>query len=367
MQWPSTFEEIAEQYEDVPIGMVVLGYILMALFICGSLGTFQKPLRHRWAVGMIGLVAVGVAVGGGSSLFLLFGGKLNALMLIVLPFFALGIGVNDMFVFVRHFSELVAKASASQQNECSAEDIVCQTLANAGPGALMTSLCNVAIFTSGYALLPVPALADFCASAAIVAVLNYVAILTQVVPFSVLAARDVSNSGEDGECMASCERIEASCAAKMPSPIDKLQAKIAGMPTRCYNTMSVALVICALACLAASAALFAGKDIGYDPAEVVKHDSPQRRPVQVFFDEFNSFPAFLCFDGVDVPQKQREMLDLFQSITALKHSQEGFVPNYLNAFSIYLGMTAKLTGQTPQLDPVLGTVSVAGDSSFYEL
>jgi hypothetical protein len=33
MQYPTTFEEIANQYEDIPYGMITLGYILMCLFI----------------------------------------------------------------------------------------------------------------------------------------------------------------------------------------------------------------------------------------------------------------------------------------------------------------------------------------------
>jgi hypothetical protein len=123
-----------------------------------------------------------------------------------------------------------------------------------------------------------------------------------------------------------------------------------------------------MACLAGSAILIADKDIGYDPAELVKDDTSQRRPVQVFFDEFNSFPAFLCFHNVDVPHKQREMLELFTSVTSQKHSQP-FLMNYLSAFYLHQMMTQ----QTSALDPKwtdnmlapLGTV--ASNQSFYEL
>jgi hypothetical protein len=289
MQYPTTFEEIANQYEDIPYGMITLGYILMCLFIVCSLASFQKPLRSRWVVGIMGLVAVGAAAGGGASLFLLCGGKLNALMLVVLPFFALGMGVNDMFVFLRHFTEVVTSGE-----QTSVDDVVCQTLIHAGPGALVTSSCNFCIFLCGAAMLPVPALADFCASAAIVAALNYIAILTQVVPLLVLAARRATTDSEDAG-RSQLEYVGVACQAQIPSPMKSLEKRIARMPRRSYSIISCLLVALAMACLAGAVILIADKDIGYDPAELVKDDTSQRRPVQVFFDEFNSFPAFSVF------------------------------------------------------------------------
>jgi hypothetical protein len=361
MQYPTTFEEIANQYEDIPYGMITLGYIFMGLFIVFSLASFQKPLRSRWVVGIMGLVAVGAAAGGGASLFLLCGGKLNALMLVVLPFFALGMGVNDMFVFLRHFTAVVASGE-----QTSVDDVVCQTLIHAGPGALVTSCCNFCIFLCGAAMLPVPALADFCASAAIVAALNYIAILTQVVPLLVLAARQATDSEDFGG--SRLEYIGAACRAQIPSPMKNLEKRIARMPRKSYNIISCLLVALAMACLAGSVILIRDKTIGYDPAELVKDDTPQRRPVQVFFEEFNSFPAFLCFHNVDVPHKQREMLELFTAVTSQKHSQP-FLMNYLSAFYLHQMMTQ----QTSTLDPTwsdnmlapLGTV--ASNQSFYQL
>jgi hypothetical protein len=330
MQWPSTFEEIADQYEDAPVGMIVLGYALMTAFIFFSLVSFQKPLRSRWIVGVMGLVAVAGAAGGAGSLFLLSGHKLNALMLIILPFFALGSGVNDMFVFVRQFSELTTKPPASDQ-ELSVEDIVCQTLVYAGPGAFVTSCCNFAILICGAATFSVPALADFCACAAIVAALNYITIVTQVVPLLVFAGRQARSPGFD-----TLDQAEVACTVKLPSPVSWLEK--ASVRGRIAASLLVAL--CALAFLVTSAVFIADREVGYNPSEVVKDDSPQRRPVEVFFEKFNSFPAFLCFEGVDVPQHQREMLQLFHRVTSQTHTEEGFATNYLTTFYSVLHLMA---------------------------
>ena len=212
MQWPSTFEEIEEQYEDYPFEQVVLGYVLMVIFIFLCLVRFHKPLRSRWLVGMAGLVSVGMASSGAVCLFLLFGWKINAVMMVVLPFFGLGLGVNDMFVFVRHFSEQVTKVNPGSSDgtlaqQRSAVDITCDMLAGAGPGALLTSACNCVTFTCGALIMPVPALADFCAAAALVVAMNYFVILTQVVPLLSWAARRAERSPPSFACTSSVSDV----------------------------------------------------------------------------------------------------------------------------------------------------------------
>jgi len=273
-------------------------------------------------------------------LFLLFGWKINAVMMVVLPFFGLGLGVNDMFVFVRHFSEQVVKADVNQGSsdgtpapQRNAEDITCAMLAGAGPGAMLTSTCNCVTFTFGALIMPVPALADFCAAAALVVALNYFVMLTQVVPLLSWTARRAVMSQQACACTSSCDNMEAQCFQSWTAGVSKLEKKITKMTSLSFGCLTFSLWPCALILLVVSGVLINDKDIGYNPAEAVKDGSPQYRAVEVFFDEFSSFPAFLCFDDVDVPSNQREMLTLFGSLVGpdQRHT-EAFGLNFLTAF-----------------------------------
>ena len=270
MQWPSTFEEIEEQYEDYPYGQVVLGYVLMTVFIILCLLRFHHPLRSRWLVGVAGLVAVGMASSAAVCLFLLFGWKINAVMMVVLPFFGLGLGVNDMFVFVRHFSEQVVKADVNQGSsdgtpapQRNAEDITCAMLAGAGPGAMLTSTCNCVTFTFGALIMPVPALADFCAAAALVVALNYFVMLTQVVPLLSWAASRAVMSPQACACTSSCDNVEAQCFQSWTAGVSKLEKKIAKMTSLSFGCLTFSLWPCALILLVVSGVLINDKDIGY--------------------------------------------------------------------------------------------------------
>jgi len=246
--------------------------------------------------------------------------------------------VNDMFVFVRHFSEQVAKVNQRSSDgtltpQRSAVDITCAMLAGAGPGALLTSSCNCVTFTFGALIMPVPALADFCAAAALVVALNYFVILTQVVPLLSWAAGRAVRSPQSCACTSSCDSMDAHCVQCWTGRATKLEEKITKMSRSQFGSLTLPMWPCALVLLTVSGWLISNKDIGYNPAEAVKDGSPQYRAVEVFFDEFSSFPAFLCFDDVDVPNSQRDMLTLFSSLTApdQKHT-EAFGLNYLTAF-----------------------------------
>ena len=98
---------------------------------------------------------------------------MNTSMIAALPFKAMGLGVNDMFVLVRYFSELGIDYITDKDEST----ILGELLAQAGPGTTVTSICNFAAFGCGV-LLPIPAMADFCLGAAVIAIMNYVAMLT---------------------------------------------------------------------------------------------------------------------------------------------------------------------------------------------
>ena len=68
--------------------------------------SYRYPMTSRVDLGFKGIAVVGTVISAAAGFYLLCGWKLNTSMIAALPFMAMGLGVNDMFVLVRYFSEL---------------------------------------------------------------------------------------------------------------------------------------------------------------------------------------------------------------------------------------------------------------------
>jgi len=106
-----------------------------------------------------------VCVGVFSALGLcaLFGIPFSPLHLQVLPFLALGMGVNDMFVYAATFRFDPRKSVGDMAGSC---------LRECGPSVSMAALANTVAFFIGAAM-PLPNAAWFSLAAAVVVVTNY--------------------------------------------------------------------------------------------------------------------------------------------------------------------------------------------------
>jgi hypothetical protein len=89
--------------------------------------------------------------------------------------------------------------------------------------------------------------------------------------------------------------------------------------------------------------LINGKDIGYSPAEGVKEGSTTHEAIELFFDNFNFFPAWLCFDAVDVPLHQSDMISLYHDVVSTRFGQ----PYFSAPFLTMLYQTVSFSGALP--------------------
>ncbi|XP_075345288.1 protein patched homolog 1-like isoform X3 [Mycteria americana] len=91
-------------------------------------------------------------------------------LLMVLPFLALGVGVDDVFLLVHAFSE------TGQNKRIPFEDRTGECLKRTGASVALTSISNVTAFFMA-ALIPIPALRAFSLQAAVVVVFNFAMVL----------------------------------------------------------------------------------------------------------------------------------------------------------------------------------------------
>ncbi|RVE61675.1 hypothetical protein OJAV_G00174820 [Oryzias javanicus] len=145
----TTLNDIMKSFSDVSVIRVAGGYLLMLAYASGVL-----------------LVALSVAAGLG--LCSLLGLSFNAATTQVLPFLALGIGVDDMFLLAHSFTESGSNIPFKERTgDC---------LRRTGTSVALTSINNMIAFFMA-ALVPIPALRAFSLQAAIVVVFNFAMVL----------------------------------------------------------------------------------------------------------------------------------------------------------------------------------------------
>ncbi|XP_040977372.1 protein patched homolog 1-like isoform X3 [Aquila chrysaetos chrysaetos] len=165
----TTLDDILKSFSDVSVIRVASGYLLMLTYACLTMLRWDCA-KSQGAVGLAGVVLVALSVAAGLGLCSLIGISFNAATTQVLPFLALGVGVDDIFLLVHAFSE------TGQNKRIPFEDRTGECLKRTGASIALTSISNVTAFFMA-ALIPIPALRAFSLQAAVVVVFNFAMVL----------------------------------------------------------------------------------------------------------------------------------------------------------------------------------------------
>ncbi|XP_078527897.1 protein patched homolog 2 isoform X1 [Lissotriton helveticus] len=163
----TTLNDIMKSFSDVSVIRVAGGYLLMLAYACVTMLRWDCS-KSQGAVGLAGVLLVALSVASGLGLCSLLGISFNAATTQVLPFLALGIGVDDMFLLAHAFTETgLSTPFKERTGEC---------LRRTGTSVTLTSVNNMIAFFMA-ALVPIPALRAFSLQAAIVVVFNFAMVL----------------------------------------------------------------------------------------------------------------------------------------------------------------------------------------------
>ncbi|XP_075245767.1 patched domain-containing protein 3-like isoform X2 [Convolutriloba macropyga] len=142
--------------DDIPF--LFAGYALVIIFLFATLGKFNCH-EQKVYLGLVGIICVAFSISisfSSASLFQQDYGPIHS----VLPFLLLGIGVDDMFVFVAAWDNLTPE----EKTKALPEKVALMTK-HAGVSILITSLTDFAAFLIGATTI-IPALRSFCIFAA---------------------------------------------------------------------------------------------------------------------------------------------------------------------------------------------------------
>nr|XP_048286563.1 protein patched homolog 2 isoform X1 [Myodes glareolus] len=100
----TSLDDILHEFSEVSATRVVGGYLLMLAYACVTMLRWDCA-QSQGAVGLAGVLLVALAVASGLGLCALLGITFNAATTQVLPFLALGIGVDDIFLLAHAFTK----------------------------------------------------------------------------------------------------------------------------------------------------------------------------------------------------------------------------------------------------------------------
>ncbi|XP_066865221.1 protein patched homolog 2 isoform X4 [Kogia breviceps] len=191
----TTLDDILHAFSEVSAARVVGGYLLMLAYACVTMLRWDCA-QSQGAVGLAGVLLVALAVASGLGLCALLGIAFNAATTQVLPFLALGIGVDDIFLLAHAFTEAPPGTPLQERTgEC---------LQHTGTSVALTSINNMVAFFMA-ALVPIPALRAFSLQAAVVVGCNFAAVM---LVFPAVLSLDLHRRH--------CQRLDVLCCFSSP-------------------------------------------------------------------------------------------------------------------------------------------------------
>ncbi|XP_071455100.1 protein patched [Hetaerina americana] len=167
----ATLDNILSRFSEVSITRIAIGYVAMLVYAGLSLLRLNDPVRSQCGVGLAGVLLVGATVAAGLGFCALLGISFNAATTQIVPFLALGLGVDDVFLITHAYGDQLAGRS-----DLSPEVQTGTVLKRTGVSILLTSLSTTCAFFAA-AIIPIPALRVFSLQAAILVLFNLAATL----------------------------------------------------------------------------------------------------------------------------------------------------------------------------------------------
>jgi len=211
---PRTPTDLLRDASQADFGLLALAYIVMIVFAAFTAINFNNAFLSRSEASSAGvllvLFAVVSTIGAGSFLQI----PLSPNVVQVLPFIALGFGVDDMFVLLFSFR---------YRENAPIEDMISETTRIAGSSVALTSLANFFGFIIGTTM-NLPDVARFSTYGAIIVLLNFIAIVFGFTAILTFTAQRMRNGFVDWAwlcCFAESRRAkETLIMSEKPTAVD---------------------------------------------------------------------------------------------------------------------------------------------------
>lgn len=188
---------------------IIAVYVIMILYVGGSLLGWKSNVRSHFWLGISGVVIIALAVGTSLGLAGWFGIMFTPLVTNVAPFVAVGIGIDDMLVIAHEYAHLLrldaARPSQSRlYGKDSVRRLMQDILSSTGSSVFFTTTTNFIAFMVA-TVCPIKVVELLAQVMAICVVVNFIFLLLFFIPLIYLDAyRSVRRHGRECCCIGTC-------------------------------------------------------------------------------------------------------------------------------------------------------------------
>ncbi|CCD72979.1 Protein patched homolog 3 [Caenorhabditis elegans] len=204
----TSIADMLEEFSQFNYIIIVIGYILMVIYAAFTQGRFQGwwlAVQSNVALAICGVILVTISSICGLGFATHLGINFNAATTQVVPFLSLGLGIDDMFLLLHNYDEII--------NICNKNEIGV-LLKETGMSVMLTSINNILAFISGY-VLPIPALRSFCSQTAILLAFNLIFLMFI---FPAMIGIDLRRQRKGKRDLAYCSRGNPQMATSQSVP-----------------------------------------------------------------------------------------------------------------------------------------------------
>ncbi|VDM59797.1 unnamed protein product [Angiostrongylus costaricensis] len=141
--------------------------VIYAAFTQARIDGRWLAIKSNVALSFIGVVLVTYSSICGLGMTTALGINFNAATTQIVPFLSLGLGIDDMFLLLHNYDEII---HTMRRNEMGI------LLKETGMSVMVTSINNILAFCAGY-VLPIPALRSFCSQTAVLLAFNLMSLM----------------------------------------------------------------------------------------------------------------------------------------------------------------------------------------------
>jgi len=314
----NAIDRMYEEVSSAQASTIIIGYAVV-LFLLVVTQYSSSRTTNFMLLGLLGGILVCLSNLAAYGLIALIDLKFNHTMLQALPFLALGLGVDDLFLVLHAFRTIMKQWSGRR-----AEVIVALTMMEAGSSVTITSWCNAGVFFVS-CLIPIPALRNLLLSAGVVVLLNWVSTMTLT---PVLLHMHASKfESHEKEAQLTAEEV-----VTLIKHNDSLEAASKTRVGRFYSAFSessplkLVFLLVGAALLAGMSACIGQVEFGYDNTDLAKRGAYLATGINDMYDQVysqHSSETVVFGTGIDYEKDQAALLAVHKMLGDTKWSAYG--------------------------------------------
>eukprot|EP00056_Hartaetosiga_gracilis_P008615 m.124314 g.124314 ORF g.124314 m.124314 type:complete len:1557 (+) comp12952_c0_seq3:165-4835(+) len=198
--------------------LIICAAVILVIYTAFSAYNLWSSIFSHSFVAIWGLIVVVASTGASLGLASLGNLKFTPITTAVVPFLAIGIGIDDMFVILRIYTR-------ECQNRQKQEGLIARVLGEAGPSVTLTSFTNLVAFSIA-AMAPIEIVRGFALQMSINIFLNFVFLMIVFVPSLVWDAKRVYAGHADALIMCCHEDGRARSVTVLDSFFEGMYANV---------------------------------------------------------------------------------------------------------------------------------------------